>query len=433
MLRDRSALPTKGIRPVCDQCGNLTAAPPPRRPSALAASTLSDRECQVLLLIGDGLDNRAIAGRLNISEHTVKTHVTRILLSLGLDSRLQAGLAVHALRCACGEPGHDPHGRPDQPNQRHAKKVSLMANPLSATIPIVRRSHRTQAHTLDRTDEGVLMPLAQQAPRTIRFAHMTAGERVPAARYTLPERITREWAWGSATGAGVRVCVIDSGVEPGNSEVGPVSGSFAVERTKDGERTTYAMVPDELGDVAGHGTACAGIIRRIAPDAELTSVRILGPNLGCDGDVLVEALRWAVAERFDVINLSLSTRRAAFKSDLHDIADAAYFARVLIVASAHNSPVDSFPWRFSSVVSVGSHTSSDPAYLEVNPNPPVEFFASGVRVTVPRPGGGSATVSGNSFATPHVAGYLARIRQAHPDLPMAQVKHVLTALCDNLI
>jgi len=388
---------------------------------ARAASTLSDRECEVLLLIGDGLDNRAIASRLKISEHTVKTHVTRILLSLGLGSRLQAGLAVHALRCECAE-------------QRHKKKVSLQVNPLSATIPNVRRAQQVQAHNLTRTDEGgVLMPVTQEASRTVRFAHMTAGERVPAATYTLPERITREWAWGSATGAGVRVCVIDSGIEPGNGEVGPLSGAFAVERTRDEEHTTYAMVPDELGDVAGHGTACAGIIRRLAPDVQLTSVRILGPNLGCDGDVLVEALRWAVAERFDVINLSLSTRRAAFKSDLHDIADAAYFAKVLIVASAHNSPVDSFPWRFSSVVSVGSHTSSDPAYLEVNPNPPVEFFASGVRVTVPRPGGGNAIVSGNSFATPHVAGYLARIRQAHPDLPMAQVKHVLTALCDNLI
>lgn len=412
-------------RPVCTNCGNLTLLPPAKRISAQAASTLSDRECQVLLLLGDGLDNRAIANRLGISEHTVKTYVTRILVSLGLGSRLQAGLAVHGLRCECVD--HDPV------KQSHTKKVSLRANPLSGSIPTARRIIPSQVRFQNRTDEGELMPLAQEAPRVVRFAHMTAGESVPASTYTLPGRISRDWAWGTATGAGVRVCVIDSGVERGNSAVGPVTDAFAVERTRAADTTTYAMVDDELGDVAGHGTACAGIIRRVAPDVDLTSVRILGPHLGCDGDVLVEALRWAVAERFDVINLSLSTRRAAFKADLHDIADSAYFAGVLIVASAHNSPVDSFPWRFPSVVSVGSHTSADPAYLEVNPNPPVEFFASGVQVTVPRPGGGTATVSGNSFAAPHVAGYLARIRQAHPDLPMAQVKHVLTALCDNLI
>lgn len=133
---------------------------------------------------------------------------------------------------------------------------------------------------------------------------------------------------------------------------------------------SYRIVPDEEGDAAGHGTACAAIIRRIAPDAGLTSVRILGPGLAGDGNMLLAALRWAVAERFHVVNLSLSSRKGDFKASLHDIADEAYFNRVAIVASAHNSPVRSFPWIFPSVISVGSHEIADAERLEVSPRPP---------------------------------------------------------------
>src|SRR5438067_4442071 len=93
--------------------------------------------------------------------------------------------------------------------------------------------------------------------------------RVPAA---LPEQVTREWAWGGATGAGVRVCVLDSGIELDHPLVGTVQRSVAV--TRDGDEIRVA--DDAAGDLCGHGTACAGIIRSLAPDCELTSVRVLG-------------------------------------------------------------------------------------------------------------------------------------------------------------
>ncbi|WP_308201161.1 response regulator transcription factor [Paractinoplanes maris] len=61
---------------------------------------LSSREREVLNLIGDGLSNHAIAGRLNLADRTVKTHVGRILAKLDVDSRLQAGLVTMASRVA---------------------------------------------------------------------------------------------------------------------------------------------------------------------------------------------------------------------------------------------------------------------------------------------------------------------------------------------
>jgi glyceraldehyde-3-phosphate dehydrogenase (NADP+) len=91
-----------------------------------------------------------------------------------------------------------------------------------------------------------------------------------------------------------------------------------------------------------------------------------------------EGLRWAIEQGYDVINMSLSTTKQKFASLLHELADTAYFRRTMLVASAHNMPVESYPWRFSSVISVGSHEQEDPYEYYYNPAPPVEFFARGV-------------------------------------------------------
>src|SRR5260221_11204177 len=84
-----------------------------------------------------------------------------------------------------------------------------------------------------------------------------------------PAGVTREWAFGGSTGAGVRVCVIDSGVDA-DPRIGAVQSAVAVERGEDG---TVHVQPDDLGDLCGHGNACAGIIRALAPACEIHSVR----------------------------------------------------------------------------------------------------------------------------------------------------------------
>src|SRR5438128_12555132 len=88
-----------------------------------------------------------------------------------------------------------------------------------------------------------------------------AAERI-ALPSEWPERVTREWAWGGATGAGVRVCVLDSGVELDHPLIGTVQRSVAV--SKDGDEITVA--DDTAGGLCGHGTACAGIVRSLAPE-----------------------------------------------------------------------------------------------------------------------------------------------------------------------
>ena len=247
--------------------------------------------------------------------------------------------------------------------------------------------------------------------------------RVPV---TLPDQVTREWAWGDSTGAGVRVCVLDSGVELDHPLVGRVDRSVAVVKGEDGE---LQVVDDEEGDLCGHGTACAGVIRAVAPDAELTSV--LGAGYTGGGEIMLRGLGWAIEQGFPIVNMSLSTTRTKYVERLHELADRAYFRRVLLVASAHNMPVESFPWRFASVISVGSHEESDPLTFYYNPSPPVEFFGRGLDLDVAWLGGGTLRCTGNSFATPHIAAICALVMSKHPDLTPFQLKSVLYQTASN--
>jgi subtilisin family serine protease len=130
--------------------------------------------------------------------------------------------------------------------------------------------------------------------------------------------------------------------------------------------------------------------------------------------------------------MSLSTTKRHFAEVLHELADSAYFRRTVLVASAHNMPVESYPWRFSSVISVGSHEEPDPLTFFYNPNPPVEFFARGMGVEVAWLGGSTIRSSGNSFATPHVAGICALVMAKHPELTPFQLKSVLYLTANNV-
>src|SRR5688572_5220109 len=97
-----------------------------------------------------------------------------------------------------------------------------------------------------------------------------------------PEGVTREWAIDGSSGAGVDVCVLDSGVEPSHPLVGELESSVAVVF----EGGEPRIVEDDQGDVCGHGTACAGIVRSLAPDCRLHSVRVLGSGATGTGDLI---------------------------------------------------------------------------------------------------------------------------------------------------
>ncbi|RSO03101.1 serine protease [Streptomyces sp. WAC 05379] len=230
------------------------------------------------------------------------------------------------------------------------------------------------------------------------------------------------------TGAGSRVCLLDSGVDPSHPMVGRIDGAYAVTLGIEGN---WEVAPVHSEDTSGHGTACAGIIRSMAPDCELVSVKVLNGTSG-KGDALLTGLQWAVDQKFNVINMSLSTSKPQFSEELRQICDNAYFSSSVIVSAAHNMPVESYPWRYSSTISVGSHTDPDPEAIYYNPAPPVEFFAHGENVTVAWTGGETRTRSGNSFAAAHVTGICAVTLGQYPNLTPFQMKSLLYLVAKNV-
>ncbi len=239
--------------------------------------------------------------------------------------------------------------------------------------------------------------------------------------------VTREWAWGESTGKGVKVAVIDSGIEATHPAVDGVDGYLSI------SGPTGSVVSEEPHeDVFGHGTACAGIIRSLAPECELYSIRVLGPQLAGRGPVFAKGLQWAIENGMHVCNLSLgSTRRDLFES-LHELADVAYFRNIALVTAANNVPIASAPSLYASVISVAAHEVKDPYLIYCNPEPPVEFGASGIDVRVAWKGGTWLTATGNSFAAPHITGLVARILAKHPGLAVFHLKGILRALAANM-
>ncbi len=89
---------------------------------------------------------------------------------------------------------------------------------------------------------------------------------------------------------------------------------------------------------SGTARRCAAIIRSLAPEAEIHSVRVLGENLKGRGALLHAGVEWAVERGMHVANLSLSSKAESMFGPLHEVSDAAYFSGTALVCAANNLP-----------------------------------------------------------------------------------------------
>lgn len=241
--------------------------------------------------------------------------------------------------------------------------------------------------------------------------------------------IQPETLWKGRTGRGVRVAVVDSGIDTEHPDLkGKVKES--VEAVAEDGRIEFR--PSTSGDQAGHGTACAGIITSIAPDVDLYSVKVLGPKASGSGDMFLVGLDYAIKQKFRVINLSLGTTKRDFFAPLHDLLDRAYQAGCIVVSAANNLPYPSYPSIFSSsVVSVVKRAGGDPFNFGYRYGQIIELVAPGVEVKTTWPGGGYRQLTGNSFACPYVVGIIALMIEAYPNLTPFQVKTILYTIAQR--
>lgn len=247
-----------------------------------------------------------------------------------------------------------------------------------------------------------------------------------------PEGTSTDWTFDGATGAGVRVAIIDSGVQSAHPDLGGCVAADLGAIVEFDDTGMLVVRPGPHDDAYGHGTAVAGIVHDLAPAATVVSVRVLGTGAPSPTASLLAGLGWAVEQRFEVINISLGVTERAVALELHELCDRAYFVGSLVVAAASNTGRISYPSMFASVASVACNLSDDPRRHHYNPDPPTEFLARGIDVDVAWARGQRTRVTGNSFAAAHLSGLAALVKSKHPDLAPLQLKSALWSTAANV-
>jgi subtilisin len=243
-----------------------------------------------------------------------------------------------------------------------------------------------------------------------------------------PERLLRD---PRATGEGISVCVIDSGVDAvllterarlRGQDILPIQGGiFLPERS---EPLSY-----EGRQSTPHGTTVADIILTLAPRVRLFSADVFGPRGSCEVEVVMRALAWAMdVWKCKVVNMSLGVaeqrlqqlpRRAQFLRAIEE----AYYRDVLVIAAAHNEhPLTrSYPAVFAPpLISVDKHLFEDPLQFAYHLREQIEFRAHGRGYLGP-----FAQEPATSWAAPHLTGAAARLLSLRPDLKPFEVKTLL--------
>jgi subtilisin len=226
---------------------------------------------------------------------------------------------------------------------------------------------------------------------------------------------------GGATGQGIRVAVIDSGWDRGLAEPRVLPGVGFVDPDDD-----FALARnDDDADVLGHGTACADLVLRIAPDARVIPVKVFGKVLETSPGTLHAALMWALEAGVQVINVSLGTRLEGTLHPLYAACEKARRAGIIIVAAGHNANDWSYPAIFENVIGVSAARFESPFHFRYRPNHAMEVEGWGVEQPVLWVGGSRLIKHGTSFAAPNVAGIVALIKERHPEATLDDVREML--------
>lgn len=220
-----------------------------------------------------------------------------------------------------------------------------------------------------------------------------------------------------ATASGLRVALVDSGVNPRHPHVGFVTGGVAFSLTEAGD----LHQSDDYIDRRGHGTALAGIIRAKAPGVALYAVKIFRdpktPNdpLTTSVAVLEAGFRWAIEQRMHVVNLSVGTTNPDYQGRLYTLVKQARAAGIIVVASAPPGRRDTLPAALPGVLGVAGDDACAWRDYRCVPDDPIPFRAH----PYPRPIPGlpqERNFYGHSCAAAHVAALCALLRQQSPTL-----------------
>ncbi|WP_404449597.1 S8 family peptidase [Sutcliffiella horikoshii] len=237
------------------------------------------------------------------------------------------------------------------------------------------------------------------------------------------------------TGSGVKVAVLDTGIDASHEDLNVVGGASFVSEE-----------PDALTDGNGHGTHVAGTIAAVnnntgvlgvSYDVDLYAVKVLsGAGSGTLAGI-AQGIEWAIDNDMDVINMSLGGSTGS--STLKQASDNAYNSGIVVVAAAGNSGsffglinTIGYPARYDSVIAVGAVDSNNNRASFSSVGSQLEVMAPGVSINSTLPGNQYGELNGTSMASPHVAGAAALLLAQNPNLTNVEVRERLRSTATNL-
>jgi subtilisin family serine protease len=230
--------------------------------------------------------------------------------------------------------------------------------------------------------------------------------------------------FAAATGQGVRIATVDSGVAPRHPHLGPVIDGVSVHPDE-----TIHVGLEQAVDQIGHGTAVMAAIQEKAPGANYVAVRIFHDRLRTNAATLLRAIGWCIDQGIHVVNLSLGTVNAAHRDAFAAAADQAREACCLLVAAREANGQPCFPGALPEVIGVDLDWDCPrDAYRCLTVAHEMRFCASGY----PRPVPGvppARNLHGISFAVANMSGFVARacelVGAGEPGARLVRVRELL--------
>jgi subtilisin family serine protease len=226
-------------------------------------------------------------------------------------------------------------------------------------------------------------------------------------------RVNAPAAWAKTQGEGVRVAVIDTGIDAGHPDLrGQVVGCY---NAFDSSASCF--------DDNNHGTHVSGTIAAlwdgkgvvgVAPKARLVAVKALDKDGGSNLSSVIKGIIWCANNNIQVANMSLGSSMGSVFEHMA-IVYAASHGVTFVAAAGNNGKKVEYPGGYADVIAVAASDENDHIASFSSRGDKVEFIAPGVGVKSTVPGGGYDWYDGTSMATPHVSGLaaLAVARGAH--------------------
>ncbi|HTS94452.1 MAG TPA: S8 family serine peptidase [Stellaceae bacterium] len=233
------------------------------------------------------------------------------------------------------------------------------------------------------------------------------------------------------TGKGVRVAVIDSGIDPRHASL---QGKVLLAVDLVGEAPD--MNPSLRAREVIHGTGIAGVIaaegglQGVAPDARLISIKAFSVRSEHDGetysssDRIVRAIDVALRLHARIINMSFGGPPDRLIELM--VREALAQGAVIVAAAGNSGPGStSYPAAYPGVIAVTASDRRDELYPEAASGAFVTVAAPGVDIITTAPNGGYQVLTGTSIAAAHVSGLAALLIQANPSLSPSEVKELI--------